>query len=124
MKFLLDQCVPRSLRIHLGELGIPSIHVAELGLSRILDAAILEYAEREGYTVITFDSDFHALLAKNQSCRPSVIRVRDEWTRTTELAHTLNKTIRATSDDIESGCAITLSKNRVRIRKLPFGGSL
>ena len=47
IRILLDQCVPRSAATVLRNGGWDVIHTGEIGLSRAMDAYILEYATNE-----------------------------------------------------------------------------
>ncbi len=60
------------------EAGIDTVHVSEIGYSTADDAAILQRGREEERIVITFDADFHALLALSRAITPSVIRIRIE----------------------------------------------
>jgi predicted nuclease of predicted toxin-antitoxin system len=63
MKLLLDQGVARSAGSRLQELGHDAVHVGEIGMASATDRAILEEAAQRQAVVVTFDADFHALLA-------------------------------------------------------------
>lgn len=75
MKLLLDQGLPRSAAILLGESGLDTIHVADRSLSAAEDSEIIAAAKAENRIVITLDADFHALLALTGASSPSVIRI-------------------------------------------------
>jgi predicted nuclease of predicted toxin-antitoxin system len=85
MKLLLDQGLPRSAVTLLIEAGIDTIHVAEIGLSAANDTDILQKARDDERVVVTFDADFHALLALSVATSPSVIRIRIERLRAPAL---------------------------------------
>ena len=78
MRLLLDQGLPRSAARLLREAGVDTVHVGEIGYSDADDASILKRARDEERTVVTFDADFHALLALSRATSPSVIRIRIE----------------------------------------------
>lgn len=61
MKLLFDQNI--SFRVVRGlETVFPlAKQIRELGLENSTDREIWEYAKREGYTIVTFDSDFYDL---------------------------------------------------------------
>ena len=76
MKLLLDQGLPRSAAPALSAAGHPTIHVADVGMSKATDEQILAEAVARDAAVVTIDADFHALLAHSRATRPSVIRLR------------------------------------------------
>ena len=89
---LLDQGLPRTAASALRDDGWDVLHTGDIGLSRSSDAAILDYARKEGRIIITLDSDFHTILALTNASAPSVIRIRLEGLKSPELA-SLIKTI-------------------------------
>jgi predicted nuclease of predicted toxin-antitoxin system len=59
MKFLVDAQLPRRLVRRLREAGHEALHTLDLPLgNRTTDAVINELSAREGYAVVTKDSDF------------------------------------------------------------------
>jgi predicted nuclease of predicted toxin-antitoxin system len=59
MKFLVDAQLPRRLVGRLREAGHEALHTLDLPLgNRTTDTAINELSAREGYIVVTKDSDF------------------------------------------------------------------
>ena len=95
------------------------LHVAEIGLDRAADAAILDWAPEEQRTVCTLDADFHALLAVSGQRAPSVIRVRVEGLRGPELARLLLRIWPDIFDSVSTGAVVSVTARDVRIRKLP-----
>jgi len=120
MKLLLDQGLPRSAAALLGNTGIDTIHVADIGMSQAEDAEIIERAKEEKRVVVTLDADFHALLALDEATAPSIIRIRIERLRAKALTDLLLMVIVKCADEIEQGSAITVEPNRIRIRCLPL----
>ena len=59
MRFLIDAQLPKLLSDYLRELGHDCLHTLDLPEgNRTPDAFICELADREGYVVVTKDSDF------------------------------------------------------------------
>lgn len=58
MKLLFDQNVSPRLARGLADIYPDSIHVREVGLRDAADAEIWEYAKRNGFTIVSKDSDF------------------------------------------------------------------
>lgn len=61
MKLLLDHNLSPKLVSRLADLYPGSSHVYLLGLETADDRAVWEYARREGYTIVSKDSDYNDL---------------------------------------------------------------
>ena len=61
MKLLFDQNLSPKLVKHLADLYPDSNHVYHLGIDLIADKEMREYARREGFVIVTKDSDFSDL---------------------------------------------------------------
>ena len=120
MKLLLDQGLPRTAAALLREQGIDTVHTGEIGLATADDAEILRLADEQGRTVVTLDSDFHALLAQSGSTSPSVIRIRIERLRAQATADLLLRVVSEWRDDLEAGAVLTVQPGRIRFRHLPL----
>ena len=88
MKLLFDHHLSRKLVARLEDLFPDTSHVAFHGLSDAEDRAIWAFAEREGYTIITKDSDFNDLSAL-RGAPPKVIWIRIGNCTTSEVANLL-----------------------------------
>jgi predicted nuclease of predicted toxin-antitoxin system len=120
MKLILDEGLPFRAASILREAGIEAQHVLELRMGGASDEAILAKARLEGAAVATLDADFHQILAVTGADRPSVIRVRIEGLAAAPLAALLSDVVSRTRDELMTGAAISVSSNRLRLRKLPF----
>jgi len=120
MKLLLDQGLPWSTAQRLRESGIDAIHVSELGMSAAPDEALIEFARAHGYSIVTLDADFHALLATAAAARPSVIRLRRQRLQAPEAARLVGIVLERLTPALEAGCFITVTKESIRVRKLPI----
>ncbi len=120
MKLLLDQGLPRSAAGILRQTGLDTIHTGECGLSVASDGEILAAARTQGRVVITLDSDFHTILALEGAHGPSVIRVRWEGLRGPEMAKLIGQVLELCSDEVESGSAVSVTPDGLRIRRLPM----
>lgn len=61
MKLLFDQNISPRLVARLADLYPGSNHVYPLGLDRMMDQEVYEYARREGFLLVTKDADFSDL---------------------------------------------------------------
>ncbi len=59
VKLLLDQNISYRLVGKIDPLFPGTEHVRRLGLENKLDNQIWDYAKKEGFTIVTFDSDFY-----------------------------------------------------------------
>ena len=84
------------------------------------DHELVEHARREGRTIITLDSDFHALLALSNADSPSVVRVRIQGLRGIELASLVEQTLALCIEDLRAGAMVTVDEHNVRVRLLPL----
>ncbi len=58
-RILLDQgLAPRAAEL-LRQVGFDAVHVADIGMERAEDAAILEFSKGDSRTIFTVDHDFH-----------------------------------------------------------------
>jgi len=91
-----------------------------LGLSRSSDNDILEFAKREGYTVVTLDADFHSLLAYSAASVPSVIRIRTEGLKSVGLTNLLRQIAADYGPTHDRGAVLTVGPKRTAIHHLPI----
>ena len=123
ISILLDQGLPRSTASILREEGWDVLHTGDIGLSLSTDRQILEYARREGCVIITLDSDFHAILAVSNASAPSVIRIRMEGLRGTDLAYLIKRVWPKIEPQVKKGAMVTVTESGIRIRNIPLFGS-
>lgn len=123
MRFLLDQGLPRSTIRHLAVAGVLADHVGELGVATASDADVLETARQQNAVVVSLDADFHHLLAVSQATFPSVVRIRSQGLRGEQLAAILLNVIAVASAELEAGSVVSVSRDKIRVRRLPIGKS-
>lgn len=120
MKLLLDQGLPRGAADLLRTAGLDAVHVAEIGCSTAEDHEILQKAREADRVVVTLDADFHALLALSGAAAPSVIRIRIEGLKADAVSQLLQSVIATCTDDLKSGAMVSITENRIRVRRLPL----
>ena len=120
MRLLLDQGLPRTAADLLRQAGIDTLHVGEIGYAAADDAEILRRGLDEARVVVTLDADFHALLARSNASRPSVIRIRIEGLRAEVLARLLQDVLSRCEGDLEQGAVVTVQPAAIRVRRLPI----
>lgn len=124
MRFLLDANLSPRLVTALTAAGLPSRHVDEIGLLGASDQTIFDRAAADGDVLITADSDFTNLLAARGSSGPSVVLLRHvaelPWREHEAL---LVANLPAVLHELEEGAVVSLSPNRLAVRRLPIDGS-
>jgi predicted nuclease of predicted toxin-antitoxin system len=101
-------------------IGIDSIHVAELGMARARDSDVLDYARTHALVVVTFDADFHMMLASCNASGPSTIRIRIQGLDGKAFASVLDRVAQACHPDLEAGAMVTVSPRGIRVHHLPL----
>ena len=122
-KLLLDQGLPRSTVTFLREAGWDVTHVSEIGMSRATDEEIIDHAKKQQSICVTLDADFHALLAVKDAQSPSVIRLRIEGLTGEQLAELLIKIWPKIENSVKDGAMVTVTKQAVRVRRLPLSAN-
>ena len=59
MKLLFDENISHRILKHINKFFPESIHVSTIREHRFTDLDIWTYAEKNGYTIVTFDADFY-----------------------------------------------------------------
>jgi predicted nuclease of predicted toxin-antitoxin system len=122
IRVLLDQGLPLSTAEQLRAMGWDAVHVAEIGMTRATDRAILAHGLNDDHAIITLDSDFHTLLALSNRHKPSVVRIRREGLRGAALANLLVSVWTSVGQAIVHGAMVTVTESNIRVRYLPIGG--
>ena len=95
MRLLFDQNLASKLAASLSDIFPGSIHVRNVGLDCADDRLVWEYALKNGFTIVTKDSDFN-ILSVYKGFPPKVI-----WLKTGNCTTTQIETLfRLKSDDI------------------------
>ena len=120
MRFLADMGIsPRTVE-KLRELGHEAVHLHELGLDCLSDAAILNRARQEGQIVLPHGLDFGELLAVSRARLPSVITFRLRDMRSDNINLHLAALLTQHRPSLEQGAIITMTEQRIRVRALPI----
>ncbi len=91
-----------------------------LGWGELRTPLYLDWARREDRVVVTLDADFHSILAMSSAVSPSVIRLRIEGVRASDLAGLVLRILQACTPELESGAAVSADGRRIRIKRLPL----
>lgn len=99
------------------------MHVRDLGLQAAADLVIFSRGEEEDRAIISVDTDFASLLALRDKTKPSVILLRRGPKKPSEQLKLLLANLPALEEYILEGSIVVIEEKRVRVRRLPIGGS-
>ena len=120
---VLDQGVPRDAAGILRHLGFECIHVGEVGMSAAADEEIIGLAFGNNAVVVTLDADFHTILAVSGATGPSVIRIRIQGLRATEIADCVRLVCARLESELVAGSLVTVKARKTTCHNLPIGHS-
>ena len=78
------------------------------------EPAIMDWARDHGASVVTLDSDFHALLALHRQVYPSVIRIRMQGLDGPAVAELLRPVVEGYAAELAAGC-MGIDTTRVKL---------
>ncbi len=120
MRFLLDMNVPRTLGVRLASRGHECRHVADIGMDRASDLAIVEEARAKREVIVTHDLDYGQLLAFSGEPGPSVVIFRLRDTHPNNLYARICDVWPQVEAPLTAGAVVLLEDAVLRIRKLPI----
>jgi predicted nuclease of predicted toxin-antitoxin system len=120
MKLLVDMNLSPRWVDTLRDAGWDAVHWSSIGRGNEPDAEIMQYAAQSGYTVLTHDLDFSAILAATHGDRPSVAQLRTDDVSPSVVSAAVIAALRRAEPELEKGAVLTVGSERVRIRMLPI----
>jgi predicted nuclease of predicted toxin-antitoxin system len=121
MKILVDMNLSPDWISRLDTAGIEAVHWSSVGAVDAADSEIMAFAFQNGYTVLTQDLDFSAILAASHDCRPSVVQIRADNLNFDEIGALIIASILQLRSELEAGAILTIDQTkRVRLRLLPL----
>lgn len=102
----------------LKSLGYECHHVSEFKMEKADDESIVKFAKSNGYTIITEDLDFGAILAYTKEMEPSIIIMRVGNLTTNQINQLMAKVLPTIMD--MKNCIIVIERTKIRIKKLPI----
>jgi predicted nuclease of predicted toxin-antitoxin system len=121
IRLLLDQGVPRDVATLLRSNGYDRTHVGEIGMALALDVEILARALDDHAVLVTFDADFHTILAVTSAIAPSVIRLRLEGLGANAVMKIVHGVVGQFENELMRGSMITVKARKTTCHKLPIG---
>lgn len=124
MRFLIDNALPPRLALLLRQSGHDAVHVRDYRIQGAPDEVILARALDEDRILVSADSDFGAILARQGGNRPSFILFREPRLVTAEdYLFRILASEAALEEDLTKGCVAVFRAGRIRIRSLPISDS-
>ncbi|MEO0093382.1 MAG: DUF5615 family PIN-like protein [candidate division WOR-3 bacterium] len=87
-------------------------------MERATDEEIINFAKKNGFTLLTEDLDFGAILAYTKEIEPSVIILGVGNLNTDRINEILAKALPEIED--KKNCIIVIERSRIRFKKLPI----
>lgn len=90
MKLLIDQNISFRIEKKLSLIFSESKHVSSLNLMNVNDIEIWNFAKKENFVIVTFDSDFYDISLIN-GCPPKIIWIRKGNLTTNQITELLEE---------------------------------
>ncbi|MGQ0774252.1 MAG: DUF5615 family PIN-like protein [Pseudonocardiales bacterium] len=120
MKFLLDSNLSHRVAQLLRDAGVDAAHVRDHDLQHAPDSMILEFARQHSFVLISEDTDFGELLARQRTVAPSFVLLRTYEPMTPdEQAAVLLANLPKLRDDLDQRAIVVIERTRLRVRRLP-----
>ncbi len=124
MRLLIDANLSPRVAARLRDASYDAQHVVDVGLGTATDADIVTWATDHEQIIVSSDSDFSAILARQRRTRPSFVLLRHlNELAPDQQAELLLANLPGVTDDLAAGAVVTILRDRMRIRALPFHSS-
>ena len=121
MRFLIDNNLSPVLADRLNAAGHDAVHVRDYGLHAATDQVVLARARGDNRVLISADTDFGTLLAREGADRPSILLIRRlSGRRATEQATIILANLDVVANDLDGGAVVVLTDEWVCVRRLPI----
>ena len=121
MKLLIDANLSPRVAVALQRAGYEACHVVDVDLACASDTLIVAWAAEHDRVIVSSDSDFGAILARQHRSAPSFVLLRHLNDLTPEQqAALLLANLPALAEALTAGAVATVLRDRIRLRPLPF----
>jgi predicted nuclease of predicted toxin-antitoxin system len=121
VRFLVDNNLSPQVAVGLNRAGHDAVHLREYGMQASTDTDVLARASAETRVLVSADTDFGVLLARQRATSPSVLLIRRRvGRRAAEQVTVIVDNLDAVTADLIAGAVVVLADDRIRIRRLPF----
>ncbi|MGB3535552.1 MAG: DUF5615 family PIN-like protein [Microcoleaceae cyanobacterium] len=120
IKLLADMNISPQTVTFLQQQGWDIIRVSDVLPMATSDIEILNFARQENRVIVTYDLDFSMLVALSGNNQPSLITLRVSSTNPIMITQKILEIIPQIETELQAGCAITISDDNLRIRRLPI----
>jgi predicted nuclease of predicted toxin-antitoxin system len=121
VRFLVDECLSPALAAALCKGGHDAVHIVDLGQRGAPDTVVMQLARLQQRVLVSADTDFGELLARNHASEPSVVLFRGDEVDPAALAATLLGNLEQVEQVLVSGAIVVILDDRIRVRRLPIG---
>lgn len=118
LRVLLDQNIPREMVARLKRLrpAWQVFHTSHVSLQGASDLTIFEWAQNNGYLVVTFDADFADRRGFAASQHQGIIRLRVWPTTVEEAEQALGRLLESVNDQELAGALVIVGRRHIRVR--------
>ncbi len=117
MKFLIDENISPLVAEHLRDLGYDAKHVREVDLKGRPDNEIMEYARREGRSLITLDADFADIRNYPLGSHAGIIRLKLKFAPSSAVVSCLKNLLGQIQDvPLDTGLLVTTDCKSYRVK--------
>jgi len=117
LKLLIDENVPLKLAMKLLELYPNSIYVLNSHLKGKSDKYLFEYAKKNKFIMLTYDTDFLDILSYPLENSPGRIILRYKNLRISEILEKTLKALETLKGKNLNNSIVVISNNKIRIKR-------
>ena len=120
LRFLADMNLSPKTAADLRQQGLDILRVSQILPRDTEDSEILEFARQQNRVIVTQDLDFSELVALRGYSKPSLITLRLPDSEPDDITRTLLTVMPEIEGALREGCAVTIDRPTVRVRRLPI----